>query len=300
MTVKLPSAIVRQNAILKQYEAPLEDEVEVVEEEVEQTKPEVPEPKQKSPEELAKYWEHRFNTLRGIADAERNKLSQELKAREEKLDALQTQIVNIEKSIPRQYDLRKYLSEEELENVDVHQLQTAIRLATDSSTEEFEKVLNSRVAPIEAELKKTKENAEKLKSDAFWDTLESVVPDWEPINGSPAFHNWLGFEDEVTGVSRQNALQAAQQALNVRRVIAIFNAFKKEDGNTRKLERKVVPSGVSSQAPTGNDGIVALSSKHIREFYEDVRRGKYAGRQKEMLEFERKIKAAYDNNRVVD
>jgi len=66
--------------------------------------------------------------------------------------------------------------------------------------------------------------------DRYYDKLDKAVKDWETINKTPEFVQWLDDVDLMSGRTRDSLLQEADKKMDSQRVVNIFNAFKKGKG----------------------------------------------------------------------
>lgn len=150
---------------------------------------------------------------------------------------------------------------------------------------------------------------------AFVEHLSRAVPDWASVNDNPGFHEWLLSPDSMTGITRQTYLADAESALDLQRVVSIFQAWKRENAvhvapqapqpqarsaNVTKLELQVAPGRASaaSTAPTSTQG-KTYSRADISKFYADKLKGAYKGREAEASAMERDIFMAQREGRVV-
>lgn len=145
----------------------------------------------------------------------------------------------------------------------------------------------------------------------FWVDLTGFIPNWRDINGDPDFQTWLLEADPMSGISRQTILEDAQHNLNVRRVGNFFTTWLEMTGRTAtaqnprrnaaasELERQVAPGkGRNSGAPTGTNS-KNYSPEDIKTFFNDVRLGKYKGREAERDRTERDIFSAQREGRII-
>ena len=70
----------------------------------------------------------------------------------------------------------------------------------------------------------------KTAQDKYYDTLEEAVPDIWTINKDPKWLEWLGQEDPLTGKTRQDLLEEAQNSLDANRVARFFKTFSGGNG----------------------------------------------------------------------
>jgi hypothetical protein len=145
----------------------------------------------------------------------------------------------------------------------------------------------------------------------FWSGLTEVVPNWRDVNNDPDFQSWLLDVDPFTGVTRQTILEDAQKNLDVRRISKFFTTWLEMNGqataaqNTQRrapaseLEKQVTPGRPrSGSTPSGGKAKV-YSPTDIENFFADVRKGKYRGKEAERDRIERDIFSAQKDGRIV-
>jgi hypothetical protein len=162
---------------------------------------------------------------------------------------------------------------------------------------------NARLDALEQKVGNVVQRTEVNAEQVFFDKLAVTVPDAEAINADPAWLVWLGTKDAFTGRPYQEALNDARSKLDVTRVTAIFNAFKQVSVQAAVplasgLEDQINPQGVGSPPTPPAKPPVFLSEKSILDFYNDVGRGLYAGRDAEMNAKEAQINLAVAEGRV--
>jgi len=150
---------------------------------------------------------------------------------------------------------------------------------------------------------------QQSSEQTFWSDLTAYVPDWRSINENQEFQSWLLEVDPLTGLSRQTYLDDAQRNLDARRVANFFTSWVGNSGqavaqtsrkaSASQLEKQVSPgkSKAPSSAPTGN--VVTYTPTDIKSFFDDVRAGRYRGRETERDRIERDIFAAQREGRIV-
>ncbi len=331
--VKLPKAVQMQmervNAIQKEQvekkfkEATPTGTQTVTEEPVQsvsQTTPTEPAPivevvPTKSDAELAQYWEHRFKTSRGMDEAEKNRLKNDnsilkaeavdLKSRlngfEARFKELEGNLRTAERQVPTKVDLKKYLTEQQIDAYGPEVLEAVVRTATHAGEEAVERRLSEeierQVAPVRQKLDESERQNRVNKEANFWDTLESKTPDWAIINDTPKWHEWLSQKDPVSGFVRQELLSRFQTTFDSERVVAMFDAFKQSSPAPRLPETqqsRVVPDPVGQTAiVTGSIPETAFITKaDISRFYRDCALHRYDHKPQEREAMERKIREA--------
>lgn len=148
--------------------------------------------------------------------------------------------------------------------------------------------------------------------ERFWGNLAQRVPNWQQINNDQDFQSWLLDVDPLTNTSRQTHLEIAQRDLDANRVIAFFNAFMAASGkftpqanaqpnrSASELEKQIAPGRARGSAG-GSAGQTAktYTPNDITKFFNDVRSGKYRGRETERDRVERDIFAAQREGRIM-
>ncbi len=249
-------------------------------------------------------FEHKFKTLQGMFNAEKRRSQELLVNAEERVKALENQLVTVEKSVPRKWDIRKYIPAEELENYDEKQLETVLKATMSASSDELDLRIKQEMKPLKDELENAKLAAKNIAKDAFFTALEVGCENWNEINQDPKFHAWLSEVDEITGVERQSALSAAEGRLDSKRVLAIFKAFQRtlvaRPDPRDALASKVMPDvNVPSSPNTVSNGGEWFTRSQIRKFYDDCRRGNvYTTSQQ--TDMERRLQAALNAGRIKD
>lgn len=156
----------------------------------------------------------------------------------------------------------------------------------------------------------------KTAQERFYDALAARVSDWRAVNSNPKFHDWLLDTDPLSGLQRQTLLENAHGALDIDRVVSIFEAGKRSLGlaapapvvsdstparknNADKLERMVAPGRASAATtPPQQAEKRQWTRQGIAKFYADKSRGVYKGCEAEAQALERDIFAAQREGRV--
>jgi hypothetical protein len=194
-------------------------------------------------------------------------------------------------------DVMRKVSREELVPV-------AQRLA---QIEQMFRQMQTNVVPqVQAVAQRQQVSAEQ----GFWARLTSAVPNFRQINDNEAFQSWLLTADPLTGITRQTYLDDAQRTLDADRVANFFHTWLESTGQAAvaqstgraqnsELEKQVTPgrSRNTGTPTTANQGKM-YSPQDIQKFFNDVRSGKYKGREQERDRIERDIFAAQRENRI--
>jgi len=143
----------------------------------------------------------------------------------------------------------------------------------------------------------------------FWSDLTSYVPNWREVNDNDGFQSWLLDVDPLTGMARQTYLEEAQRSLDAHRVSAFFRTWLESTGQasvaqsapatSSELEKQVTPGRSRGVGASTAKQPKTYSPDDIKKFFDDVRSGKYKGREQERDRVERDIFAAQREGRIV-
>lgn len=195
-----------------------------------------PEPGQR-PEDF----EQKYRVLQGKYDTEISQLRDELKKATQTITNLNSIISSVQqpKAEAEQGPQPSQQPEAELKMEDFEGYGTEM-----SSLVNLVNTQAKEIRDLKAHLNQVNESVSETKEGRFFSELTKTVPDWEQINKDPRWIEWLGEEDPLYGVSRQALLNDAQQKLDIKRVTAFFNTFKRAfNAETPKVE------GPSSNPP---------------------------------------------------
>jgi hypothetical protein len=270
----------------------------------------------KAPEDFAQ----KYKTLQGMYNAEVPRLHQRIQQMEQLLASLSSQPTPAA-SAPAAATATppaKLVTEK-----DVEEYGDAIDMMRKVTKEEMNAVMQ-RMSQLEGVLQQFQSNvvpqvqavAQKQAVTAeqqFWADLTSTVSNWREVNDNQAFQAWLLEMDPLTGITRQTYLEDAQRALDARRVSAFFRTWLESTGQANvaqtqgsspapaaksELEKQVTPGRArSAGTPQTNKGKV-YTPEDIKKFFNDVRSGKYRGREQERDRIERDIFTAQRENRI--
>lgn len=255
--------------------------------------PQIAEPPPASPKED---FEQKYRTLQGKYAAEVPTLSRQVNEANRRVNDLDRQLQELQRAKPVEPPQKLSTDPKDVENFGADLIEMVQRYAERKSAE-----MESRIAALEQQITGVSEKAEVTLEQQFYATLDQLVPQWRQINGDSRWLTWLGETDPVYGAPRQAALNSARTNLEVQRVAAVFNAFLTslpEPVKPGSLANQVAPTGSASSAPAVAPAKTFVSEKAIKDFYNDLGRGRYAGRQSEADAIEAVINSAIAEGRV--
>lgn len=254
--------------------------------------PQPPAPPPPPPQQID--WEHKFRTVQGM-----------LSERDRRIDALERKLSEKAAEAPKPQekpsadpkdieDFGKDLVEMVLRNSEKHMARYQTMLEE----------LGNRVVRLEQGVTAANETSAATAEQVFLTKLGQQVPDWEAINVDQRFLSWLAEIDPIYGQPRQAALEHAASRFDAQRVVAIFKMFKQQltaakPPSPSALETQVSPSasaGTPQPQPAPNKPV--FTQKQITDFYNDVARGRYRGRDADVAQIEAQIDTAIAEGRV--
>ena len=256
-------------------------------------------------------WQQKYRSLQGMYNADVPRLNAEnrdLASRVSQLEGLLSSMNEPAQQTPVQ-------SEKLITDDDVKEYGDSIAVMRKAAREEVSQEiaqLKQQLGQLQGVLPQVQQvQAQQKKSgeQTFWNTIASEVPNWSDINNDPDFQSWLLEIDPLTGISRQTYLEDAQKNLDANRVVTFFRTWEGATGktNTAQVDRTTQQSQLQKQVAPGrsrNNGVKASGQNRtytpndIQEFYSDVRKGKYKGRDDERGRIERDIFAAQQEGRI--
>lgn len=262
----------------------------------------------------------KYKTLQGMYNAEVPRLHHQNRELQQRIQNMEQLLASMSASSPPAQQPTS-ATERFVTDKDVEEYGESLDVMRKVTREELAAVAQ-RIATIEATLSQMQTQvvpqvravAQRQQVSAeqqFWADLSAGVPNYKQVNDNADFQTWLLDADPLTGITRQTYLEDAQRALDARRVVSIFRTWLESTGQaavahstgstpTAELEKQVSPGrSRSTGTPTTTNQAKTYSPQDIQKFFNDVRAGKYKGRDQERARIERDIFAAQRENRIV-
>jgi len=260
-------------------------------------------------------YEQRWRTLQGMYNAEVPRLhaqNRELTARLNEMEKLLASLST--PAAQAQTVAEKYVTDKDVQeygdSIDVmRRVSKEEAAAYQARIQQLEQLVRNMQASVLPKVEQISHRQLQTADQMFWADLNSYVPDWRSVNDNADFQSWLLEIDPLTGLTRQTYLEDAQRNLDAKRVANFFLSWPGNSGqavaqtnrkaSVSQLEKQVAPgkSKVSAAAPVASP--VTYSPKDIRSFFDDVRAGRYKGREAGRDRIERDIFAAQREGRIV-
>jgi hypothetical protein len=174
---------------------------------------------------------------------------------------------------------------------------------------EMQNTINQLQGTVVPRVEQIAQQQAQSAEQVFWSDLTSVVPDWRTINDNQDFQAWLLQTDKLSGLTRQTYLDDAQHNLDSDRVAGFFTSWTQETGTplaqpnrsapNSELELQIAPGKSRGSGTPQGEVSKTYTRADITKFFEKVRTGKFAGKEKERDAIERDIFAAQADGRIV-
>jgi len=267
-----------------------------------------PQPQPAPPATSDETWEHKFRSLQGLFNKNVPELQGQVKTLTQRLEQALGALEAAKAAPKPQEPATQTVDPRDVENFGADLVDMVNRIAerrfgsvaqqVEAKFGELQKMLGT----VEQRLEGTTQTVAVTAEQAFFDKLTKQVPEWESINANPAFLAWLADSDPVYGVPRQRALDSAREQLDVGRIVSVFRAFAPATSSApvvrNPVDRQVSPRAGAANAPAAAPSQVMFSQKQISDFYNDVAKGKFRGREAEATAIEQSVNTAIAEGRV--
>lgn len=270
-----------------------------------------PEPAPPPPPKPTVDYEHLYRSWKGRYDAEVPRMRQQIAALEEVVRA------KPQPEAPRAQGER-LITDKDIEDYGPDLLEVVGKRAK----EEFNPVvsdLRRKVEQLEAQVRGVGTQVVMTARERLYSALDSEVPNWRVLDENQRFIDWLQLPDQYSGVIRHELLNAAYERNDAPRVLAFFKGFLAEEaamvpaptvepslsppptsiGAAKvPLETFAAPGRAKSTAAPAPVEKPVIHRAQITQFYADVARGKYAGREAEKNRLDQMIFEAERDGRI--
>ena len=267
-------------------------------------------------------FEQKYRTLQGMFDKSNSDLSRSLAANEEQAGRL-ANVENLLASLSAQKQQpaqqpeapAPLVTDQDREAFDPDTIDLMRRVSLETQQKQAAKYeqemaqLRGTVQQLQSvvpDVQRIDAQQQNSSSNAFWQQLHEAVPDWEKVNVDPGFVNWLDETDPMSGMARRTFLTDAHNRFDAARVINFFLTWKELQGNTgqstkpaqKALQDSIAPGRGRTSGSTKAGAEPSYTREQVSKFYEDMKTGKYRGREEEAAKTERDITQALAKGRI--
>lgn len=217
---------------------------------------------QQPPQAVTTEWEARYKALQGKYNAEVPRLSELVKSQQGQIEDTRREIEAL-KSKPPEADTPAKSADLTDEMQDKYDPEM-IALIQQLSAKSAERAVDAIRPAVDKVVEKDKQRADYLlseqrKSDLL-DALNELVPEWQQVDASPAFAQYLQQIDPATGKHLQDTLNEAVQKFDAVKSARIFRGYVNSTPPPTAAPKKAnlafqqVPeiAGAGSSAPSGD------------------------------------------------
>lgn len=249
-------------------------------------------------------WERRYKTLQGMYNADVPRLRSEVSELTNKLNAAVARLES-KAADPISDPDQRLVTDKDVEDFGSDLVDLIKRQATDVANAQIGR-LEEENARLREQLTGVADRQGDIARQTYFSDLARQVPDYEQINISPQFLEWLAEVDPMSGFSRQEYLNTAFNNYDVARTAMLFDSFKQLTAPTpqpkavpKELQRQVAPgTSKASGNVTADANEKIWSMSEIDRFYKDVARGSYRGNDAEQARIEAEIDLAVQQGRL--
>lgn len=268
----------------------------------------------------AEEWRHRYLSMQGRFNAavrdngalqqQMAQIAQELVRTQELVQAQTAQ----PQAQPQRPDHGNLITDEDRRDYGDELIDLQRRVALSAVTPEIER--------LREENQRLTQRVQNTGKRELFATLDGAVPNWRAINNSPQFKAWLRLPNVYTSQIRKTMLDNAVAGAEAPKVVALFRDFLSEAAATgqtapsAQVEQQPAPVAPRTPAleletlaapgrarPAPGDTQVPVDKPiytraQISKFYDDSRRGLYAGREAEYRQTEADMQAAQREGRI--
>lgn len=271
----------------------------------------------------AEEWRHRFLSMQGRYQSQvraNASMEEQMAALGRELVATQNMLQQGQQQHPahqpalRGQDHGNLITDADRENYGDELIDLARRAARESVTPELDQ--------LRQENQRLTQRVQNTGRRELFATMDGAVPNWRQINVSTQFKTWLRLPNVYTGQLRGNMLKAAVDGADAPKAIALFKDFIAEANATGlqapapqleqqepqpapraaavNLETLAAP-GRARPAP-GDTQVPSekpiYTRAQISKFYDDSRKGLYAGREADYRAMEADMQVAQREGRI--
>jgi hypothetical protein len=266
-------------------------------------------------------WKHKYDVLQGKYNKEVPRLAENVRASNDAIISLRdenskliTEVAELRRTVvgtPRPdstpdpvIDADPDVSFLRDQYPDVSKAVVKLVRAGDGEVQKQLAALNQTLTQVLTETKAT-------KGEKFYNTLDEKVKNWEEVNDSVEFRAWLNKPDRYSGQPRAILIKNAADRLDANTTVNFFEDFLAETAPARN--EPVVPTTPRKPAnlhpprpsttkiperPPAEPQKEIITTAQVTAFYEDIRRGKFVGREAERDKLEAEVDLAAAEGRI--
>lgn len=232
------------------------------------------------------YWKQRFKVTEGLLRAERERSATAADAHRQQIAELQSQIATLQASpaAPEEIDLSAYFTPAQIEEYGEEQCRVVAKAASVAAKAQAQKAIDAAVAPLREQQKHEQTTAADNARHEFMVKLAELQPDWQEIDATDKWRQWLAETDDATGFQRQEILDRHNRANNAAGCARMFKQFQAKMKPTTPTP-PVQPAGTGANAMAGGNppapqAAFNPTAAEVRDFYKRAAIGKVSNEER--------------------
>lgn len=202
-------------------------------------------------------WERRFKTLAGKYEAETPRLHQQIRDLQTQLQSQAEALLELKsRPEPTPEPAKPLVTSDDEESFGADLVNLMRRVATEATNSVADRLARleaaaSQINTLQQKVSEVSTSQAQTAEERFYAKIAEAVPDWQDVDSDERWLAWLAEYDPIVGGPRQSALNAAGEAFDAGRVIALFNQWKALNvapqqpavpQTQAELQRQVAPS----------------------------------------------------------
>lgn len=241
-----------------------------------------------------RYWEMRYRTEAGMHKSTK-------RAQQAQIEGMQQQIADLQEKLraaqasapPAPIDITEYFTPEEIEKYGPEQCETMARVAKRTAEKQASAAVREAVEPLKQTAQQTQARSAADEMEQFKRELTKLVADWETVDKTQKWQDWLEEPDPETGIQYGLVLDHHVKARNAPAVAKLFQKYR----TVTQVQVPVPPVAPMSSAaaptletppnPEGNGlppGLTPLRKGEAQEFYKRAALGKVSDEERKVFE----------------
>lgn len=244
------------------------------------------------------YWRQRFNVTQGMLRTQQATHREAIEEKDRVITELRDKVRTLEaggsSSENEKPDVALIFSPEEIERFGQDQCEAMARAAIKAARQQAKALFDAEVKPLQDKAKESRTQAQETKEAEFWEKLAEHHPDWEDVNKTTDWQEWLAQDDPSSGLQRQDILDRHRGALNAIGVAKMFADFKKgKDRPTPPVAASRSAGGGGQDGPTNNAPAKGYPTPgESRDYFKRAKLNKVSDKERAEFEARLKLKAA--------
>lgn len=240
------------------------------------------------------YWRGRFDVVQGMLRKQREEANDRATQLNQRITDLEQENRTLKASgahgTPAKVDLSAFFTPEQIEQFGEDQCEAIANATLKGARATVQQEIEAQVKPLRDRADADAKAAKQAKEDAFWDKLAELVPDYEAVDATDEWREWLSQKDENTGLVRQRILNQHHAALDAVQCAKVFQAYAKSKARPAP---PVAPSGGAGSGggedPPANTPAQGYPSQaEMKDYYKRAKLGKV--KEAERVAFEARLR----------